>query len=316
MLATTEKPDPESVLASIQNLVAEQTPEPTDSPVCLELPMGSPANSCPAVLDPYNERIKLYELSAEELCEIGGTELKEPTNQVATKVTAYAKPGGGAQWEELGFRREAVIKGFFEDGGDAHLYASYPDPERAESDCENQHRRGVEIARAKPLVVEPQLPEGFECRVAASKDASRIVDLMKETFDDYPSPIEQEIISQQIVTNANRFLMVEDGAGELAACASAEMDHARSSAEMTDCATRKQHRGRGLMAFILSQLERDIARRYNITDLYTIARADEVGMNCVFSKLGYGFSGRLVNNCRMPNGWESMNVWCKTAFSS
>ena len=50
-----------------------------------------------------------------------------------------------------------------------------------------------------------------------------------------------------------------------------------------------------------------------IHDLYTLARADEVGMNCVFAKLGYAYTGRLVNNCRMPNGWESMNIWCKSA---
>ena len=61
--------------------------------------------------------------------------------------------------------------------------------------------------------------------------------------------------------------------------------------------------------------ENDIADLYGITDLYTLARADEIGMNCVFRKLGYDFCGRLVNNCRMPNGWESMNVWCKQSLN-
>jgi hypothetical protein len=36
-------------------------------------------------------------------------------------------------------------------------------------------------------------------------------------------------------------------------------------------------------------------------------------VNCAFAKLGYKYTGRLVNNCRMPTGWESMNVWCKTS---
>ena len=65
------------------------------------------------------------------------------------------------------------------------------------------------------------------------------------------------------------------------------------------------------MAYILRQLERALVADFGITDLYTIARADEVGMNCVFSKLGWVYTGRLVNNCRMPNGWESMNIWCR-----
>ena len=97
----------------------------------------------------------------------------------------------------------------------------------------------------------------------------------------------------------------------MVAAASAEIDHCNKNAEMTDCATRPSARGQGLMAYLLWMLENDLQELYNITDLYTIARADEVGMNCVFSKLGYIYDGRLVNNCRMPNGWESMNVWCR-----
>jgi putative beta-lysine N-acetyltransferase len=102
----------------------------------------------------------------------------------------------------------------------------------------------------------------------------------------------------------------------MAAVASAEIDGARRNAEMTDCATRPSERGRGLMVWILRALERDLAREEGIIDLYTLARADEVGMNCAFAKLGYDYTGRLVNNCRMPNGWESMNVWCRTASAA
>ena len=85
---------------------------------------------------------------------------------------------------------------------------------------------------------------------------------------------------------------------------------------MTDCATRPDQRGGGHMAYLLHRLAQDVRKERGITDLYTLARADEVGMNCVFGKLGYVYTGRLVNNCRMPNGWESMNVWCKSTAGS
>ncbi len=65
------------------------------------------------------------------------------------------------------------------------------------------------------------------------------------------------------------------------------------------------------MARLLFRLELDVFEHCGISDFYTLARACEVSMNCVFAKLGYGYTGRLVNNCRMPTGWESMNVWCK-----
>lgn len=54
---------------------------------------------------------------------------------------------------------------------------------------------------------------------------------------------------------------------------------------MTDCATRADMRGRGFMAYLLTCLESDLRRLFQVTDLYTIARADEIGMNCVFAKL-------------------------------
>jgi hypothetical protein len=67
------------------------------------------------------------------------------------------------------------------------------------------------------------------------------------------------------------------------------------------------------MSVILRNLERDLADEFGITDVYTIARANQAGMNCSFAKLGYTYTGRLVNNCRMPEGYESMNVWCRDA---
>ncbi len=306
-------PDADAVLASLQGLVACHTEGEPDGPVSLELPLGESAIE--AMLDPYNERIKLYELSARELTE--GTLLEERgtlPEDLASKITAYALPGATRQWGQLGFRKEAVIRGYFQDGHDAHLYASYTDPLREISPRDAEHDHGVQIAKSKARI-EPNLAEGFECRIAAPEDAGEIANLMQQTFTDYPTPIESEVIREQIATHANRFRVVEED-GQLAACASAEMDHDRRSAELTDCATRRDRRGLGLMAYLLNTLERDVACHYGITDLYTIARADEIGMNCVFSKLGYDYTGRLVNNCRMPNGWESMNVWCKSALSA
>ncbi len=302
--------EPEATLLTLQALAIEDSESSLPAePITFRVPtLDSPV---PAVLDPYNERIKLYDVTADALIsalpEVPGSQL-EPT---ATKVTAYALPGEEQSWRDLGFRREAIIRGFYPDGVDAHLWAAYADGDRGTSERELDHRLGVTIAQGKTNIEEPILPTTFQSRLARLEDAPEITDLLQQTFEDYPSPIEEEIIAQQIATHANTFRLVLDGDGNLAAAASAELDHRRGSAEMTDCATRPTYRGHGLMAYLLHTLEKDIAQEFQITDLYTIARADEIGMNCVFSKLGYDYSGRLVNNCRMPNGWESMNVWCK-----
>ena len=303
---TLEIPQPQIVLAGLSAVAAEH------SAGAESVEFALPGSACPAVLDPYNRRLKVYELSAEELGACLSRNPESSEESPIGKVTAYAVPGEEQAWEEMGFRQEAVIRGFYPDGVDAHLWAAYPNADRLSCDKEGVHQAGVILAESKSVIETPELAPSFECRTAGPADAAEIAALMTRTFPVYPTPIEEAMIEDQIRSYANCFRVIEDATGELVASASAEIDHQRSSAEMTDCATRPDMRGRGFMAHILDRLEGDLARRFAVTDLYTIARADEVGMNCVFSKLGYDFTGRLVNNCRMPNGWESMNVWCKS----
>lgn len=307
MSVQLEIPDPQIVLESLSAVAAD------NHLGAASIEFELPGSGCPAILDPFNRRLKVYELSAGDLSASIAAAPTSSDEQVIGKVTAYALPGESSLWEDLGFRQEAVIRGFYPDGVDAHLWAAYPNPARESSPNEAQHQNAVVVAEAKEAIAHTDLLSGFECRVAAPDDAADIAELMARTFPVYPSPISEHIIGEQIRTEANHFRLVENQQGEVVAVASAELDKERLSAEMTDCATRPDLRGCGFMAHILSKLEADLWQRFKICDLYTIARADEIGMNCVFSKLGYEYTGRLVNNCRMPNGWESMNVWCKNS---
>ncbi len=275
----------------------------------------APSGHREAVFDPRNRRLKLYGLAPEDANALDPKALiagagEDPTR--FTKVTAYARPGSGDLWIQAGWREEGTIRGYFPDGADAVLWARYTDPARAEEPRADEHRRAVDVARSKEPAT-PRLPEGYRSEPARPGDAAEIAALMGSVFPDYPTSLAPDHLARLIESGSNRFRWVRDGSGRMAAVASAEIDRARLNAEMTDCATRPSERGRGLMVWILRALEQDLAREEGIIDLYTLARADEVGMNCAFAKLGYDYTGRLVNNCRMPNGWESMNVWCRTA---
>lgn len=288
-----------------QNFISEQAEPSIEGSVQAELPPAE--DTQPFVYDPYNERVKLYGVRPQDIVKSAPTEV---SSALVSKITVYAQPGDDKQWRHIGFQKEAVIRGFFEDE-DAHLWTTYTNEQRELSPRETRHRATVELALSKPLIETPTLVAGYESGQALIEDSHEIAALLDQTFEDYPSPIDGDIIAEQIANEDNFFRIVRDADGEVAAVASAELDHIRMSAEMTDCATRPSERKKGLMAYILRTLERDIEDKYDIRDLYTIARADEIGMNCVFRKLGYGFEGRLINNCRMPNGWESMNVWCR-----
>ncbi len=267
------------------------------------------------IFDAYNQRIKLYQLDASafqrdevcaELIRSAGKDL------FFTKLSAYAYEGEDELWRELGFQKEAVIQGFYPDHQDAHLWCYYPGSERACDADFVKHQEGVEIASQRSPVT-PGLPEGYSCQVVSADNIDSVVALLEKTFDDYPSPLDRSTIASNIKKKTHHYRAIFDEEGNILAVASAEIDHQRSSVELTDCATAGQARGKGLMTYILAVLENDMMELYGIVDLYTIARAVEVGMNCAFAKLGYHFTGTLINNCRMPQGWESMNVWCKRA---
>lgn len=228
-----------------------------------------------------------------------------------TKLIVYARPGRDLSWVSAGYQREGSIAGFFSDGEDAIIWAAFGEGGRMDAPRNEQHNETVRIASAKKII-QPTAAPGYTSRRAESRHADAIAGLMIKTFEEYPTPISKGIIRKLITDGSNLFRTMTNQDGQIVASASAEIDHQRRIAEMTDCATRPDQRGAGHMACLLDDLAADLKTELGITDLYTLARADEIGMNCVFGKLGYSYTGRLVNNCRMPNGWESMNIWCRS----
>jgi hypothetical protein len=57
-------------------------------------------------------------------------------------------------------------------------------------------------------------------------------------------------------------------------------------------------------------MEKEMDKK-GILTLYTIARAASYGMNTVFARLGYEFTGKLVQNTNISGNLENMNVWYK-----
>jgi len=266
------------------------------------------------VLDPYNMRVKLFDAAPEALRHPDAAFLTAglgETDPLYTKLTVYARSAQAEAWREQGFRCEGRILGYFRDGDDASVWAAYGGDKRGKDPCAAKHDRIIDIARGKEPAL-PKLSEGYVSHVGEKAHAAEIAGLLGDTFSDYPTLLDAAEVGYAIENGLNVFRLVRTASdGALVAAASAEIDHRHMVAELTDCATDPAHRGRGLMGWILSALAAEVSSRLGISDLYTIARADETGMNCAFGKLGFRYTGRLVNNCRMPNGWESMNLWCR-----
>jgi len=251
-------------------------------------------------LDTRNARIKLVDAAPSDVADGALLEslAQQDGGQAAwSKLLVYARDNasGAPRWTHAGLKREATIEGFFEDRTDAAIWSLFTDPDRAAETMRDEHETALRLAQSKPPLPARELdavPPGFTMRRATPDDAGRIAALMKESL--------------------SIFRLVESERGMLVAVASAEIDHSRKNAELTDCTTHPEFRGRGLNKCLLSALHGDLVEDWGIYHVYSIARALETGMNCVFRQLGYHYTGRLVANSRMPEGWESMNIWCRT----
>lgn len=293
--------------------VFEEIPKDRQSVHAMQI--ATATGSVDALYDPYNERLKLFDVtpaqladSAELFAMIGDSDPQHPY----TKVIVYARDG--QDFSALGLESEASIWGFFANGDTATLWCKYLSNERAKTVEFHDDERALSIAATK-TAIDPVLPKGYTCATATLHEAEIISELMNECFSDYPTPITTEFLRQNMKARTSIFRVARNPEGIPVACAAAEIHHTRQSAELTDCATIESERGNGLTMVLLRALERDLAEEMGITDVYTIARSSEIAMNCSFAKLGYAFTGRLMNNCRMPRGFESMNVWCRDTKS-
>ncbi len=101
----------------------------------------------------------------------------------------------------------------------------------------------------------------------------------------------------------------------LAGVSSAERYIKSGSVEMTDFAVLPEFRGMKIGTKLLLFMEDWIKHNTDISVSYTIARLREPGMNVVFLKGGYIYTGTLINNTYIFNGIESMNVYYKSLKS-
>jgi len=272
-------------------------------------------DSCHMIFDYHNQRIKLRGVASDGLRFEHLDELHAAIADSSfawTKVVVYAHPGADDVFRRGDMVHEATLEGFFANGDDAHLWSAFLNDERRipiDGETLDEILAGARALEAK----EPVLAEGYRCRTARSEDGTLLARFLKAAFPDYPTPIAPEHQAMLIESGSSHFEIVEDADGNTVSVISAEVDQGNGNAEVSDCATLPDHQGRGLMRFLIHRVEEQVARTRGIVDFYTLARAVNHGVNRSFARCGYHYTGRLINNCRMPTGWETMNAFCKRA---
>lgn len=226
------------------------------------------------------------------------------------KIICMATHDDWQTFLRFGYVLEAVVK-YFHAGADAFVVSKFRSQVRLTSSALME-----EVLLIEKLMAETPgssgaraLPEGHGVRPARREDIPEMIELYTEIFESYPSPLLHASYLHTVFEAGTIFAVCTAG-GRIVAAASAELHEDDRAAELTDCATRTQSRGLGLMTHLLRHLEGELARR-DFVCAYTMARAKSYGMNNVFWHLGYEFMGRLVNNCDIYGAYEDMNIWVR-----
>ncbi|MCD8492736.1 MAG: putative beta-lysine N-acetyltransferase, partial [Geovibrio sp.] len=159
----------------------------------------------------------------------------------------------------------------------------------------------------KPEETEPPFTEA--CERMAPADADEMAGVYRQVFESYPFPIHEADYIRQTMKESVAYFGIREN-GRITALASAEMNPHIKAAEMTDFATLPEARGKGYASALLAKMEQEVPQ-LGISTFYTIARSLSYGMNITFSKRGYRFGGRLINNTNICGGTETMNIWYK-----
>ncbi|MFW6386596.1 MAG: putative beta-lysine N-acetyltransferase [Bacillota bacterium] len=260
------------------------------------------------LLSPRNKRIVIKEFKGEDVTRLADTLKDIGAEAGLTKIWFKHPRKKSRRFLEERFREEAVVKKFYPED-DASLLSLFLVPERGESDNQKEKQKLLDDVCALKEKENYDLPPGYNFQIAGKEDILDLTGLFGQVFSTYPYPIYREEYIQKMMDEGVVYGVINKGR-ETVAAASAETVEELANAEMTDFATLPEYRGQGLAACILRRLEEELKDR-NYRCLYTIARAGVYGINRIFGRAGYEYTGTLVKNCSIGGSLEDMNVWCK-----
>jgi len=259
---------------------------------------------------PYNDRIYVMRLGPGNtdnlLHELERLVQENRYGKIFAKIPANAWPAFKASEFEI----EAVVPGLFNGIVDGLFVAKYFNPAREQELDPEITGRVHQWTQAAPPTPKKhgnrEIPEITTCNPA---DAPEMAAIYKEVFQTYPFPIDDPIYLQRMLNEGVPYYAIRN-AGRITALAAAEIDWDHKNAEMTDFATLPKWRGHGYAGVLLDHMEYQVTE-IGLKTVYTIARASSLGMNAVFQKRGYIYSGLLKNNSQICGAVQSMTIWHK-----
>jgi beta-lysine N6-acetyltransferase len=260
----------------------------------------------------YNKRIYLMHVEKEDLTPVLEWVSFKVQKQILSKVIGKISADCTDIFIKKGYRVEAKIPCYFNDGSTAFFMAAYyHDTKRKKEPQQELLCNVLSIAKKKFNQNKTiAMDATWSFRIMQKEDVPRMSRLYRIVFPSYPFPIYDEGYLLQTMNEQVDYFGIFYKQ-DLIALSSIEKNTHAPNAEMTDFATLPVYQGKGLAAYLLYEMEKYSKDNYHFKTIYTIARAYSFGINTIFSKAGYTYGGTLTNNTNIHGQIESMNVWYK-----
>jgi len=258
--------------------------------------------------DPLNKRLKIIDYASLSTSVIRRIVTYAKQNDLG-KIVANCRREDQAFFEGCGFVAEGMIEGFFA-GEDAVCISYFEDQQRRNAPCKLKEDLIIEYCINHPASFAGAKERDFLTRRAVPKDIPQMITLFKTVFETYPVPICNADYLKAMMGDQMIFMVAETN-GKIVSIASADLDQKNKNAEITDCVTDPEYRGKNMLSQLIEKLEQELKQMRFLT-AYSLSRAQNVGINKALSNLGYRYQGRRINNCHICGDFEDMNIWVKS----
>jgi len=264
--------------------------------------------------DGRNERIRVLNYLAEDI-KVFVNYLDTLANTCqAGKIIIYASKSDWQEFLSCGFRLEGMMKTYFQ-GEPAYCMSRFLSPQRSYSKYMVDEDLILNQVWQKGVKKFPDLGNSgnnSDCMIRnlRDEDIDTVMDIFGNVFPTYPSPVEKRSYFENLTGQDGNMMLIAEHKDEIAGIISADIDNKYLCAELTDCITLPEYRGRGIMGILIDSLEEALAEK-NLICLYSLTRAGIPPINAVLYNRGYSFGGRLINNCDIGGRYEDMNIWEK-----
>lgn len=217
------------------------------------------------------------------------------------------------QWgsfRKAGYLKEAEVPFFFS-GEKSCCFVSRFFAGRQKTNEDFSHLRQLLEKKLHTLLKARLHPSVKKCTASEAKE---LAVFYRYIFNSYPFPLSRPSFLLKSMQEKSWYYCIRENS-KIVAAAAAEIAKDDQYAEMTDFATSPTAGGKGLATKLLRHMEKDLEPS-GVKTVFTIARAGSYGMNKVFQKCGFTYSGLLINNTHIGGQIESMTVWHKHLFTA